>query len=122
MFRNIFIFREIYHKTIYAIILICVHRTVEPFVLYFICHFQYSYQREYCLYSMYYISYFPTLRGNHSVFVITIQKCKFSTFKFALLQFDLYHQYLYSLLIFSFCEICDSEQYRAIVGNSPTPV
>ena len=67
------------------------------------------------------IAYLPTLQSNRRVFVVTIQKCKWSILKLGLLQFDLSHQYLYALLIFSFCEICNPEKYRVFVGYSPTP-
>ena len=69
-----------------------------------------------------YISYLPTLRGDHLIFVVTIQKCKCSIFQLVLLRFYRSHQYLYLLLIFYFFEIRDLEQYWEIVGNGPTPV
>ena len=70
---------------------------------------------------MNYITYLPVLRGRHCVFVITIQNCKCAILKLGLLRFDIIYRYLYALLIFSFCEICNSEQYMVIVGYSPTP-
>ena len=63
----------------------------------------------------------PTSRGNHCIFVITVQKCKCDILKLGLVHYDLFHQYLYALLIFPLCEIRNSEQYRVIVGFSPTP-
>ena len=68
-----------------------------------------------------YIAYLPTLQGKHRFFVITIQTCKCVIFKLGLLQFDISHRYLYALVIFSLCEIGNSEQYRVIVGYIPTP-
>ena len=64
----------------------------------------------------------PTLRGKHCVFVIAIQKRKCFISQFVLLRFDQYHQYLHSLLILSFYEILNLEQYKAVVGYITTPV
>ena len=68
-----------------------------------------------------YISYLPTLQGKHCVLRITIPMWKCAILKLRLLRFDLSHQYLYALHIFSFCEIYNSEQYRVIVGYITTP-
>ena len=69
-----------------------------------------------------YIAYLPTLRGKHHVFVVTVQMCKWYILSLWLLQFYLYHWYFYTLHSFSFCIILNSEQYRVIIGYSPTPV
>ena len=53
--------------------------------------------------------------------MITIQIFKCTILKPGLLRIDPSHWYLYALLILSFDEICNSEQYRVIVGYSPTP-
>ena len=115
-----FFFKQYYHYTIYAIILIGVHRMAGTFTLYFSCHSQYSYYLDYFRLSIDYIAYLPTLWGKHHIFAITIQTCKCAILKAGLLWFDLSHQYLYKLHTFSFCEIWNSEQYRAIVDYSPT--
>ena len=89
-----------------------------------------------------------TVRGNHCIFVITVQNCKGSILQLVLLRFDLSHWYLYIFHIIYFCyvfyftftkyqkqtrknylsqyrawlvEIRNSERYRAIVENSGTP-
>ena len=82
---------------------------------------KYIYQRYYFFSLIEYIPYLLKLRGVHRVFVITIKKCKCAILWLALLRFDRYYRYLYALLFFP-CEICNSEQYRSIVGYSPTPV
>ena len=61
------------------------------------------------------------VQGNHRVFVITIQKCKYSILQLILVRFDRYHQYVYPLIIISFSSIRDSGRYRAIIWNSGTP-
>ena len=115
------LFEKYYHYTIYSIILIGVHRTAEPFTLSIHYHLKYSFYREYFRSSINYIAYIPKLRGYNIIFVISIKNCKCSILKLGLLLFDLPHQYLYALLIFSFCEIRNSEKYRVIVGYSLTP-
>ena len=101
MFQHIFLFtKQYYHYTIYAIILMGIHCTDEPFTLSIYFHLQYIYQHDYFRSSVDYISYFPTLRGEHRVFVVTIQKCNCAILKLGLLRFDLSHRYLYKLLIF----------------------
>ena len=100
----------------YDIILIGVHRTSEPFTLSNSCHLQYIYYLDQLFSAIDYIAYLPTLRGQHRIFVITTQTCKCTILKLELFWFDLSHQYLYALIIFSFCEICNSELYRVIFG------
>ena len=107
---NIFpLFWAIYHNTIYAIIWIGIHRTLElltrlmPFL-----------DRLYLILAK--ITGLSLRICDHHT------KCKWSTLKLLLLRFDWSHQYLYSLIIFYLCEISDSEQYMAIFGNSPAPV
>ena len=59
--------------------------------------------------------------GDHRKFVITVQKFKWYILQLVLLWFDWYHWYLFILLIIYFSSICNSENYRAIIGNSGTP-
>ena len=66
----------ILEHAIYSIILIGVHRAADPFLFYFIEHFQHSYQRDYCLYLVDFITCLQVVRGDHRVFVITVQNCK----------------------------------------------
>ena len=112
---------QYYHYTIYAIILIGVHHTAEPSTLSNCCHPQYIYQVDYFCLLIYYIAYLPTLRGKYCVFIINIQKCMCTISKLGILWFDLSHQYLYELPIFSFYEIQISLPYRKCFGYSPTP-
>ena len=85
-------------------------------------HSQYSYYCDYSHSYIYYIAYLLTLRGEHRFFLITIKTCKCAILKLGLFWFDLSHRYLYALLIFSLCGICNSERCRVIVGCRPTPV
>ena len=116
-----FFFLRYYHYTIYATILIVVSRTAEHLLLYFIYHLIYICQLYYCLSLMGFISCLKIVQGNHRVFVITIQNCKYHIMQVVILRFDWSHIYLYSLLIIYFYSIRDSERYRAIVVNSGTP-
>ena len=63
---------------------------------------QYSYYRDYFRSSIDYIAFLPTLWGEHRVFVIAIQKCKYTIFILGILRFGVSHQYLYAWIIFLF--------------------
>ena len=75
-------FEHYYSCTIYAIILIILHRTAEYFTLYFSCYSQcncnsqYRYNYGYLGLSFDSITYFFKNTGEHCVFVINIHTCK----------------------------------------------
>ena len=97
-----------YHYTIYDIILISIHHTVGPFMLYFSCHSQYnccskySYNCGYLSFSFNSITYFANNTGKHRVFVIYIHTCKFTILILRILRFGLSHRYIYTRYLFLF--------------------
>ena len=81
----------ILEHVIYAIILIGVHRTYEPLMLYFIDHSKWSYQYDYLISFVDCITCLQKVLGDHCVFVITVQKYKCSILKLVILRLDQYH-------------------------------
>ena len=92
-------FGHYYHYTIYAIILIRLHRTYGPFALSLCCysqcnfHFKYSYNRDCLCLSFNSIAYFANNTGKHRVFVIAIHTCKCTILILGLLRFGLSRRY-----------------------------
>ena len=74
----ILFFGHSYHCTIYAIILISLHRTAGPFTLSFSCYPQYDFHSQYSYNGDYFcslfdsIAYFANSTGEHLVFLIAI--------------------------------------------------
>ena len=64
---------------------------------------QYSYKHDHWLSLADCITYLLTVRGNHRIFVITLQICKCSIFLLVLLRFDISCRYLYIFHINSLC-------------------